>query len=215
MSTSPPLALDATLPPQLRDLLNSSEGAAFEQALDSMVRQREQHLFRALGQLARDLHDAMRRLGGELAQDGVTTIVANARQHLQDVLEMSAQAANRSLDFAERMRPQADALSENASAVLAWTQGNENDAAAVLARHSLEFAEASRSGLADMVLAQSWQDLTGQRVKKVAAFIGTVESSLLELVRLTGALAGTEKPAAPEKISSQDDADRLLSEFGF
>ena len=107
MNSTTPLALDAKLPPQLRDLLNSADGAAFEQALDAIVRQREQHLFRALGQLARDLHDAMRRLGGELAHEGVTTIVADARQHLQDVLEMSAQAANRSLDFAERMRPQA------------------------------------------------------------------------------------------------------------
>ena len=214
MNTSTPLAIDAKLPPQLRELLNSADGTAFEQALDAIVRQREQHMFRALGQLARDLHDAVRRLGTDLAQDGFPGNVADARQHLQDVLEMSAQAANRSLDFAERMRPQADALSQNASEVLAWTSGN--DAAAVLARQALEFADASRSGLADMVLAQSWQDLTGQRVKKVAAFIGTVESSLLELVRITGALAGSEKPAAAAaQVSSQDEADRLLSEFGF
>ncbi len=209
MNNIAPLAIDGDLPPQLRDLLNSPDGPAFEQALDDIVRQREQRLFRALGQLARDLHDAIRRLGGELAHDGVTTVVADARQHLQDVLEMSAQAANRSLDFAERMRPQADALSQNAGEVLAWASGN--DAAAVLARQALEFADASRSGLADMVLAQSWQDLTGQRIKKVAIFINSVESSLLELVRLTGALAGSEKPAAPAQVSSQEDADRLLS----
>ncbi len=213
MNAEFPLAIDDNLPPQLRDLLNSADGPAFEAALDAIVRQREQHLFRALGQLARDLHGAMQRLGGELAHEGVTNIVADARRHLQDVLEMSAQAANRSLDFAERMRPQADVLSQNASEVLAWTSGN--DAAAVLARQALEFADASRTGLADMVLAQSWQDLTGQRIKKVAAFIGTVESSLLELVRLTGALAGSEAPANVAQVSSQDDADRLLSEFGF
>ena len=213
MNAEFPLAIDDNLPPQLRDLLNSADGPAFEAALDAIVRQREQHLFRALGQLARDLHGAMQRLGGELAHEGVTNIVADARRHLQDVLEMSAQAANRSLDFAERMRPQADVLSQNASEVLAWTSGY--DAAAVLARQALEFADASRTGLADMVLAQSWQDLTGQRIKKVAAFIGTVESSLLELVRLTGALAGSEAPANVAQVSSQDDADRLLSEFGF
>ncbi len=213
MNAEFPLAIDDNLPPQLRDLLNSPDGPAFEKALDVIVRQREQHMFRALGQLARDLHDAVRRLGGDLAHEGVTASVAGARRHLQDVLEMSAQAANRSLDFAERMRPQADALSQNAGEVLAWASGNE--AAAVLARQALEFADASRAGLADMVLAQSWQDLTGQRIKKVAAFIGSVESSLLELVRLTGALAGSEAPARAAQVSSQDDADRLLSEFGF
>lgn len=212
MNAISPLAIDETLPPELRDLLNSPDGPAFEQALDVMVRQREQRLFRALGQLARDLHDAVRRLGGELAQDGVPAI-ADARQHLQDALEMSAQAAHRSLDFAERMRPQAESLTRNAGQVLEWTNGN--DAAAVLAREAVAFAGSCRDGLADMVLAQSWQDLTGQRIKKVASFIGTVESSLLELVRLTGALAGSEAPAKAAKVSSQEDADRLLSEFGF
>ncbi|EIL96763.1 chemotaxis protein CheZ [Rhodanobacter thiooxydans] len=212
MNVTSPLAIDEMLPPELRDLLNSPDGPAFEQALDVMVRQREQRLFRALGQLARDLHDAVRRLGGELAQDGVPAIT-DARQHLQDALEMSAQAAHRSLDFAERMRPQAESLTRNAGQVLEWTNGN--DAAAVLAREAVTFAGSCRDGLADMVLAQSWQDLTGQRIKKVASFIGTVESSLLELVRLTGALAGSEAPAKAAKVSSQEDADRLLSEFGF
>lgn len=214
MNATVPVVNGESLPPELRDLLNSPDGAAFEQALDVMVRQREQHLFRALGQLARELHDAVRRLGGELAHEGVPGIVADARQHLQDVLEMSAQAANRSLDFAERMRPQAEALAHNAEQVLAFND-SRNDPAAVLAHQASEFAGSCRDGLADMVLAQSWQDLTGQRIKKVATFIGSVESSLLELVRLTGALAGNEAPASVVRVSSQDDADRLLSEFGF
>ncbi|MDE2278536.1 MAG: protein phosphatase CheZ [Xanthomonadaceae bacterium] len=213
MSTLIPLASDESLPSELRDLLNSPEGPAFEHALDTMVRQREQHLFRALGQLARELHDAVRRLGGELAQEGVPGIVADARQHLQDVLEMSANAANRSIDFAERIRPQADALAQRADDVLKRASGDE--LVAGFARDAGGFAETCRTGLADMVVAQSWQDLSGQRIKKVSAFIGTVETSLLELVRLTGALAGAEAPVDVAKVTSQEDADRLLSEFGF
>ena len=214
MSTITPLAIDETLPAELRELLNSPEGPAFEQALDTMVRQREQGLFRALGVLARELHDAVRGLGGDLAQEGFSHSVADARQHLLDALEMSAQAAHRSLDYAERMRPQAESLTINAAEVLKWSQGNDGPAA-VLARESVMFADSCREGLADMVLAQSWQDLTGQRIKKVVDFIGTVESSLLELVRLTGALAGSEAPASVVNVASQEDADRLLSEFGF
>ena len=213
MSTLIPLAGDENLPSELRNLLNSPEGPAFEHALDAMVRQREQHLFRALGQLARELHDAVRRLGGELAQEGVPGIVADARQHLQDVLEMSANAANRSIDFAERLRPQAEALAQRADDVLKRAGGDE--LAAGLARDAGGFAETCRAGLADMVVAQSWQDLSGQRIKKVSTFIGTVETSLLELVRLTGALAGVEAPVDVAKVTSQEDADRLLSEFGF
>lgn len=205
--------LSVSLPPELKSLLDSSDGAAFENALDSLVRQREQHLFRALGLLARDLHGAVRRLGGELAQEGVPDSVADARQNLLDVLDMSAKAAHRSIDFADRMRPQAEQLEDNASEVLEWSEPGQP--AAVLASQARDFAQQCREGLSDMVMAQSWQDLSGQRIKKVATFIGSVESSLLELVRLTGQLAGGEAPVAASKVSSQDEADRLLSEFGF
>ena len=77
---------ESALPPELQDLLNSEDGAAFEQALDALVRQREQHLFRALGLLARDLHGAVSRLGNDLAQEGVPTRVDDVRKHLNDVL---------------------------------------------------------------------------------------------------------------------------------
>ncbi len=213
MSASTPTVLEGEMPDELRELLNSPGGVAFEQALDSLVRQREQGLFRALGVLARELHDAVRNLGGDLTQSGGPGSAVDARVHLNDVLEMSAQAAHRSIDFAERMRPEAESLAYNAGEVLAWSNGN--DAAAVLARQAGEFAVSCRDGLADMVLAQSWQDLSGQRIKKVVSFIETVESSLLELVRLTGALAGGEPPVKVAKVNSQDEADRLLSEFGF
>jgi chemotaxis protein CheZ len=213
MTISPLLASDDALPLQLRELLNSPDGAAFEQALDVMVRQREQHLFRAMGQLARDLHSAVRRLGGELSQDGMPEMVADARQHLQEALELSSDAAHRSIDFAERMVPQADALASQAAEVM--RHGDGGGAAASLARQVVDFTTGCRNGLSDMILAQSWQDLTGQRIKKVGNFIGTVESSMLELVRLTGALAGSEVPLSVERVTSQEDADRLLSEFGF
>lgn len=214
MSALKPESVGTELPAEVRALLTSADGAAFEQALDQMVRQREQHLFRALGLLARDLHGAVSRLGADLAHEGVPDSVADARKHLTDVLDMSAKAAHRSLDFVERMRPEAEALAGNAAEVLAFTD-SPADPAAVLARQAQSFAEHCREGLNDMVMAQSWQDLSGQRIKKVAGFIESVESSLLELVRLTGALAGGEAPVAAAKVSSQDEADRLLSEFGF
>ena len=79
-----PLSLGAeALPSELHELLNSPDGPAFEQALDVLVREREQKLFRALGLLARDLHDAVRRLGGELVQEGYPDSVDDARKHLR------------------------------------------------------------------------------------------------------------------------------------
>lgn len=212
MSITHATAISEELPVELRELLNSAEGPAFEHALDVMVRQREQHMFRALGQLARDLHDAVRRLGADLAHEGFPGSVADARQYLQEALEMSDKAAHRTIDFADRISPQAASLMSSAGAVL---ERAPDAASGALARESAAFAVTCRDGLTEMVVAQSWQDLTGQRIKKVDGFIGSVESTLLELVRLTGALAGSEMPARVAKVSSQEEADRLLSEFGF
>lgn len=213
MSAQLSLTRDA-LPDELHQLLTSPDGPAFEHALDSLVRQREQKLFRALGVLARDLHDAVSRLGGDLVQEGYPDNVTDARKHLQDVLEMSSQAAHRTIDFAERMRPQAAALASDAQAMLASADGSAEPIVA-LATQANAFAEHCTAGLNDMVMAQSWQDLSGQRIKKVVSFIGSVESAMIELVRLTGALSGRETVEEVEKINSQDEADRLLSEFGF
>ena len=75
--------MSAALPQEVQELLASPDGAAFEMALDTMVRQREQHLFRALGLLARDLDESVRRFGGELADGSVAGfgILLESRQH--------------------------------------------------------------------------------------------------------------------------------------
>lgn len=204
------------VPPALRELLDSGDRADFEQALDTLLRSREQHLFRAMGCLARDLHDAVRRLSSDISSDGEPGTMGDARKHLTDVLEMSATAAHRSLDFSEKLRPQVQALSREADELMGVDPASTDFSAAAfaLASHVDEFAVAADAGLGEMVEAQSWQDLSGQRVRKVADFLGKVDASLLELVRLTGTLAGTTAAPASDRVA-QDEVDRMLSEFGF
>jgi len=201
--------------PELRDLLEADDPAAVEQALDRLIRSREQHLFLALGHLARDLHESARRLAADISHDGNPGNMSDARKHLLDVLEMSSQAAHRTLDFSEKLRPQAQSLARQADEVLVLDPADPSFASSVraLAVRVGDFAQSADIGLGEMVEAQSWQDLSGQRVARVEAFMAKVESSLVELVRLTGSLAGGAAPAA-DKVS-QDEVDRLLSEFGF
>ena len=201
--------------PELRELLDANDPASVEEALDRLLRSREQHLFMALGHLARDLHESARRLAADISHDGVPGNMSDARKHLRDVLEMSAQAAHRTLDFSEKLRPQAQALARQADEVLVLDHADPAFAtsATALAVRVGDFAQSCDIGFGEMVEAQSWQDLSGQRVAQVESFMAKVESSLVELVRLTGTLAGSAAPAA-EKVS-QDEVDRLLSEFGF
>ncbi|TCV94171.1 chemotaxis phosphatase CheZ [Luteibacter rhizovicinus] len=210
------LNADHEVVPELRELLDADDRAAFEKALDRLLRSREQHLFHALGCLARDLHDSVRRLAADVSSDGVPGSMGDARKHLRDVLEMSAQAAHSTLDFSEKLRPQAQALATQADELLVLETSDPAFGvnATALAVRVGDFAQNCDIGLGELVEAQSWQDISGQRVAQVEQFMGKVESSLLELVRLTGSLAGGNAPPVADKVS-QDEVDRLLSEFGF
>ena len=99
------------------------------------------------------------------------------------------------------------------------------------------------SNLNDILLAQDYQDLTGQVIKRVTQLVTEVESNLLKLVLMAGQVdrfAGIEHDREailsekdPQKhlakgegpqihadkredvVSGQDDVDDLLSSLGF
>jgi chemotaxis protein CheZ len=76
------------------------------------------------------------------------------------------------------------------------------------------------------MLAQSFQDLTGQILRGVQRLIGEVETALGEIARVTGAQYGAppESPAALEgpavpgvtrnAVTAQDDVDALIAGLG-
>jgi chemotaxis regulatin CheY-phosphate phosphatase CheZ len=203
-----------TLPPELRALLETRDPEAFEANLDALFAHRQQALFRSLGHLTRDLHASILRLTRETGQP--SSCAPEARERLREALEMSAGAAHANLATAERLRPQAARLRDEARAVAA--AGGADPAAALrLAENTAEFAGTCLDDFTKLVESQSWQDLSGQRLQQVSTFIDHVERALLELARLTGTISGVppggerQKPAA----STQDEVDRLLSDFGF
>lgn len=74
----------------------------------------------------------------------------------------------------------------------------------------------------EILMAQEYQDLTGQALKKVINVLTDLEKNLVELVSMFGSKAPTgadpvltpAAPMAPGK-QSQDDADAILASFGF
>ena len=85
--------------------------------------------------------------------------------------------------------------------------------------------EAVRANLSEMMLAQSFQDLTGQILRGVQRLIGEVESALGEIARVTGAQYGVEPapsglagPAVPgvthNAVTAQSDVDDLIAGLG-
>ncbi len=82
--------------------------------------------------------------------------------------------------------------------------------------------------LTEILIAQDFQDLTGQIIRQVIRLVHDVEGKLVQLVRLSGTKPPkkTEKkhdlegPVVPgidqgDVVESQDDVDELLSGLGF
>lgn len=202
------------LPPELRTLLETRDPDAFEANLDALFARRQQALFRSLGHLTRDLHASIVRLTRDAGQP--PSSAPEARERLREALEMSASAAHANLATAERLRPRASRLRDQALA-LATADAADPAAARQLARDAAAFAGACLEDFTRLVESQSWQDLSGQRLQQVSSFIDNVERALLDLARLTGTISGL--PSGGERhapaASTQDEVDRLLSEFGF
>jgi chemotaxis protein CheZ len=93
-----------------------------------------------------------------------------------------------------------------------------------------EFAAKSHGNLSEILMAQDYQDLTGQVIRRVIDVVQEVENKLVDLIRLSGGKLGSInklkngieaegpqiKPTAnAQVVANQDDVDDLLSSLGF
>jgi chemotaxis protein CheZ len=74
------------------------------------------------------------------------------------------------------------------------------------------------------MMSQSFQDLSGQVIKKVVDIISRTEAQLLEILVVTANVESEaeahghhklEGPQVPDKALKQDDVDDLLASLGF
>lgn len=217
-----------------------------------LVREFESGLYQEIGKLTRVVHEAMKNLAEDSGLTQITTShIPDARERLDFVLEKTADATHRTLESVEKLMPVSDDLVTSAKDIKGYWGQAVRDAGGdvdfteltrVLDAHvmSLETqAETIRSGLSDVLMAQSFQDLTGQVIRRTMELVADVEDKLLELVVKTppgvvpgveegtaptdvastsGELAAPEGPAVGQRddvVSGQDEVDDLLSSLGF
>jgi chemotaxis protein CheZ len=170
----------------------------------------------ALRQLLDEIPDARERLRyvGQMTEDAAMKVL-----NMVDESQPACQAAARSQGaLAERL----EALLHDPDASPAATHAALADAAAQL-RQSQAMATSLAETLTSIMLAQDFQDLSGQVIKKVVAIIGHTEDQLGRmLAEGEGAAAAPlqptptlQGPQVPEKAVAQADVDDLLASLGF
>jgi len=197
-----------------------------------------------LGAITREMHEALTVLGDNHLQDIVAEI-PQARDRLAYVGQMTENAANKVLNLVESAKPECDDLTHRASelsaslAKLASAEDLSLDKARGLLVVCSKFVE--RTGtfskgqgevLSDIMMAQDFQDLSGQVIKKVIDIINRTELQLVNLLidsapqeaapenkpQPLPATVDTHKLDGPQTLENalkQDDVDDLLASLGF
>jgi chemotaxis protein CheZ len=239
---------------QARKLVTELEGGNAEEAarlIDDIAKLREQALFQDLGRLTRELHDAMT---GFLVDSKLSEMtdkeIPDAKERLRHVIEMTDKAASRTMDVVEESLPVCDKLESTATEIHErWERFTRRemkpDEFRQLSRELGDFLGVLnadigllKSGLNEVLMAQDFQDLTGQIIGRVINLVGDVEDNLVEIIKIGGnRLSATVPQKKDEKakpadaadldgpqvpgiesataVSGQDEVDDLLSSLGF
>ncbi|MBE0622298.1 MAG: protein phosphatase CheZ [Burkholderiales bacterium] len=193
-----------------------------------------------IGRLTRTLHDALRELGYDRVLEKTAASIPDARDRLDYVIKMTEQAAVRALNAIETAQPIQERLGDEAERLSAnWEKlfnkqlsVGEFKTLVASTRHFLSQApkqtRATNDQLLEIMMAQDFQDLTGQVIKKITKLAQDMEQQLVHLlvdlvpadVRNeidTGLLNGPVVNAAkgPEVVTNQNQVDDLLASLGF
>ena len=161
-----------------------------------------------IGQLTRTLRDSMRELGIDKHVERAAEAVPDARDRLKYIANMTEQAAEKVLSSIEVAKPLQEQLQQDAAVLDArWEQWYAapiereevralmNDTRTFL--HGVpEVTSATNQQLLEIMLAQDFQDLTGQVIKKITEVVYLIEQQLLGVLIENIALERREQFAA-------------------
>ena len=194
-----------------------------------------------IGSLTRMLRDSLRELGLDQAIAEAAEAIPDARDRLDYVVQMTAQAAERALNCVEAAQPHQDQMEANANQLKGrWDEWFENPIELADARELVsdtrEFlsdvpshTSYTNKQLLEIMMAQDFQDLTGQVLQRMMDVIQEIERQLLMVLleNMPEANAAARKDAssllngpqihanAPGVVANQDQVDDLLDSLGF
>lgn len=193
-----------------------------------------------VGQLTRALHESLRELGYDKVLSRAANAIPDTQDRLSYIASMTENAASRVLNAAEAAQPIQERIeAESTELAAAWDRVFANELSVdefkALASRTRSFlsgvpeqARATNKHLLEIMMAQDFQDLTGQVIKKTMDMTSQLEKELLSLLLEhvppskkealgSSGLAGpVVNPATrPDTLNDQRQVDELLESLGF
>jgi chemotaxis protein CheZ len=193
-----------------------------------------------IGHMTRALHESLRGLGLDKLIEKAASDIPDARDRLDYVARLSEDAAQKVLNATDAAGPLQDRISGDARQLSAsWQQllaasAGADPAWQALARQTVAALDGAAAGtsetkahLMDIMMAQDFQDLTGQVIKKVTSIAQNLEQQLVQMLIDfapeqmkkeidNGLLNGPQiDPTRENVVADQEQVDDLLDSLGF
>ncbi|WP_283745369.1 protein phosphatase CheZ [Sideroxydans sp. CL21] len=193
-----------------------------------------------IGHMARALHDTLRELGLNKEIEKAASTIPDARDRLNYVATLTQQAAERVLNATEAAQPVVEKMGSDAQHLAKqWDLLFEKKLDVpqfkdlVTQTHAYlhetpRQTRATNARLTEIMMAQDFQDLTGQVIKKIIELTQNMEQQLLSLLLenapasvkaeinnslLNGPVINAQ--GRSDVVTSQDQVDDLLESLGF
>lgn len=242
----------------LVEKLEQGDFPAAAEVIKHINEARDRSIYREVGKLTRGLHEAIVNFEIDAAKAGLDeqdsmSKMANAEERLDYVINLTQRSADKTMDMVEEGIPVAARIGTSARALhgdwqrLIRREMKPEEFRDLYHRIDEFLGETTRNSeylsekFNSILLAQDFQDLSGQVIKKVITLVQEVEYRLVDLMRVAGQveeltgifrggeLAQLELPRADvvaegpqikakqraDVVSGQDDVDDLLSSLGF
>jgi chemotaxis protein CheZ len=198
-------------------------------------------VYSQVGQLTRKLHDTLRELGADQALEKAASAIPDTCERLSYVANLTDQAAHKALAAIEVARPIQDNLERDAATLNSnWDKFFKQELSVeqfkLLVQETRAFlsevparARATNEQLHEIMMAQDFQDLTGQVIKRVTSAAQEMQNELLQLLIDTapkdkrksaesnGLLNGPviKADGRSDVVTNQQQVDELLHTLGF
>ncbi|PSU71144.1 protein phosphatase [Photobacterium phosphoreum] len=231
---------------QLVVLLEQGQQQQANTLVQTLVEEHHAPMYEEVGKMTRQLHDSLVSFRQDSRwNDLAKTDIPDARDSLSYVIDKTEAAANRTMDAVEITLPIAEQLQQTLHRLhpqwqrlmvgqIALTEFKQlcHDINALLLQVDQD-SSLLREHLTDILMAQDFQDLTGQVIRRVITLVHEVEQRMLDILQAFGieqtplssseTLPSTITAEGPiinpqqrkDAVSSQDDVDDLLSSLGF
>jgi chemotaxis protein CheZ len=226
---------------ELEALFDAVAAQRPEPAAETEGENSQERTFNRIGQLARQLHDALVGLGYDKVLEKTVNAIPDAKDRLAYVANLTEQAACRVLnatDIAMPIQERIDSRRQDLAARWDRLYANQmgvaefkqlaDETRGFLANDLADGVAQTNAQLMEIMMAQDFQDLTGQVIKKIVVLAQEMEGSIVSaLIDIIPEIKKTEEvnsllngpvissDGRSDVVAGQQQVDDLLGSLGF